>query len=201
MLIVPVHGTFTVPAKGIVWFNHGSAVHKAILADGFDFAREEDPFEWSGDLDGMFAGKRVHSDWCAAGRSLRHYLKDIPFEDRNILTHSHGLQVALYAAAQGAKFRSLISVSGPVRSDMYPMAEKAKPNLGPWLAEHAPWDWVQTGGSICFDGHFTRFTRTHPFADQHIKIPKVGHSGLLSDPRYIPLLVREVLPFFRQEIK
>jgi hypothetical protein len=195
MLIVPVHGTFTVPSKGIEWFQKGSAVHAAITEAGYDFARLNDPFQWSGDLDGSFAGKRSHTDWEAAGRSLRYYLNDLPYNERNLVTHSHGLQVALYAAAQGARFRRLISVTGPVRTDMMDTAHEGRVNVGPWTHIYSPGDKMQWLGSVCFDLKLHWPKREHPLATRNIKIEGVGHSGLLSDPKHIPTFVQEVLPW------
>lgn len=197
MLIVPVHGTFTVPSKGLAWFEKGSDVHDALVKHDYDFVHAEDPFAWSGDLDGMFAGKRSHTDWEAAGRSLRYFLQDVPYQDRNILTHSHGLQVALYAASQGTKFRRLISLTGPVRTDMAEVTRRGRGNIGPWLHVYSPWDWTQLFGCVLANGTWSWPSCTHSFADENRSIPKVGHSGLLTNPKHIATLINEVLPWLR----
>lgn len=195
MLLIPVHGTFTVPATGTVWFQRDSDVHRAMVWAGYDYVKPDDPFSWSGDLDGAFAGKRSQTDWEAAGRSLRYYMQDVPYANRNILAHSHGLQVALFAAAQGVKFRRLISIGGPVRTDMAAIAKRGRKNLGPWLAVYSPWDLVQIVGGICIDFTPEIPKQKQPLANVNLAIPRVGHSGLLSDTRHIPTLIREVLPW------
>lgn len=194
--IVPIHGTFS--AKRFnpgAWYREGSPLHGVLKAAGYEYVNPTDPFEWSSDLDGAWI-RRDHGDWEAGGKALRWYLHDIPFEDRNLLTHSHGLQVSLYAAAAGTQIRSLISITGPVRGDMEDVTKAAINNIGPWLHVYTDKsDLIQLLGSL-FDGKFG-IHRKAPFADVNLKIPKVGHSGLLSDPQKIPLLLTDVLPFFR----
>lgn len=201
MLIIPVHGTFTVPTKGMAWHMKGSAFHTAAKAAGLDYVNgEHGPFEWSGDLDGALAGKRAHTDWEAAGKALRYYMHDLPYEDRNVVTHSHGLQVALFAAAQGTKFRRLVSITGPIRQDLMAVAKQAKPNIGPWLHLYCPTDMVQWMGGCALDLSLRWPKREHPLATANLRVPKVGHSGLLSDSRYIPAAVVEVLQWVQPEM-
>jgi hypothetical protein len=144
--------------------------------------RLEDPFNWSTDLDGTpWTG--AHYDWQAGGDALRYYMLGTDFEQRNILTHSHGLQVALYAAASGQHIRRLISVTGPVRKDMEKITELARPHIDKWLHIHTDGsDWVQLLGAV-FDGHIG-IHREQPLADINDSVKGVGHSGLLIEPEH-----------------
>ena len=192
MLIIPVHGTFTVPAKGTAWHMTNSDFHLAAQAAGLNDPWWDGAFEWSGDLDGALAGKRAHTDWEAAGKSLRYFLSPTPAALRNVVTHSHGLQVALYAAASGSRIENLVSITGPVRVDLLDVAKAARPNIGKWLHIWCPTDMVQFLGGCSLDMSFNWPKRVHPFADENLRIPKVGHSGLLSDPTKIPIAIQAI---------
>jgi hypothetical protein len=161
------------------------------------------PFDWSDDLD-FTAGN--HHDWIAGGAALFAYLvpplhpQDAwPPAETVIITHSHGLQVALYAAALGLKIDRLLDIAGPVRADMLATARKAKPNIRRWTHVHSDSsDKMQWLGEF-LDGHLG-IVRTHPVADLNVGVPKVGHSGLLRDPKYFDLwLIDGFIDFLRGE--
>jgi hypothetical protein len=141
-------------------------------------------FHWSGDIDGgladfLFRSGR-HSDWIAGGRALVYYLQDVPVKDRNLIAHSHGLQVVLYACALGLQINSLVSIGSPVRSDMMEVARRARPHIGYWTCVHSDrsdlWQWF----GEWFDGPLG-VVRRHPLCDRSIQIPGVGHSRILHD--------------------
>jgi hypothetical protein len=145
-------------------------------------AYPDDPFDWSTDLDGEFLGD-THSDWQAGGDALRYYLRGMALGCRNVVTHSHGLQVALYAAAKGCRIDSLVTICGPVRHDMEPVVRLARPHIGLWVHVHSDQsDPIQIAGSL-FDGGFLP-RRDEPLADRNDSVPGVGHSGLLYEPAY-----------------
>ena len=146
------------------------------------------PFVWSTDVDGaslwsLFGRDDPHNDWQAGAWALGYYLKGVPYEDRNIIAHSHGGQVALYAARHGIKIRNLVTIATPVRKDMQGVAQAAASNIGSWTHVYSDWtDYMQLLGGL-FDGQIA-FNRRMPFAHKNIKVPHVGHSGLLNTPRH-----------------
>jgi hypothetical protein len=150
-----------------------------------------DPFIWSTDLGGVGFGSGDHKVWSAAGRSLKNFCVPplaphlrIPAERLQIITHSHGVQVALYAAAKGLKIDRLISVTGPVRRDMQAVIEKARPNIRYWRQVWTDGDWMQLLGGL-FDWRIG-VSRKFSQADNNVKIPGIGHSGLFQDARHLP---------------
>lgn len=142
------------------------------------------PFDWSNDLD-LGDGH----DWPAGGASLFYYLVPPlhpeyawPSKETVLVTHSHGLQVALHAAARGLKVDRLLDLAGPVRKDMMPIANRARPNIRRWMHVHSDhsdrWQWL---GEF-LDGHFG-IVRQHPLADRNISVADVGHTSLLREPK------------------
>lgn len=143
------------------------------------------PFDWSDDLN-FTAG---HPDWIAAGASLNYYLVPPlrpeyawPSAETVLVTHSHGLQPALYAARMGLKIDRLLSIAGPVRKDMMEVARLARPNIRRWMHVYSDatdrWQWL---GEL-FDGHFG-IVRKHALADENVEVKGVGHGGLIRDPK------------------
>lgn len=169
------------------WWMDDSPFVAFLRANGHETVSSTHPFVWSGDLNGL-GGK--HSDWRAGGNALFHYLvpplcldKRLKPSETNIICHSHGLQVVLYAAAYGLKIQTLISVSGPVRRDMELVATAARPQVARWVQIRSDRsDWWQWLGEIG-DGRLG-IHRNHPLADLNVKIPCVGHSGLLRDAEH-----------------
>jgi hypothetical protein len=158
------------------------------------------PFAWSTDLNGHRFWRRLlgsndwHSDWEAGGRALYYYLRPYndlddrytPIDERNIVAHSHGLQVVLKACAMGLKINSLISVMSPVREDMRADAMLARPNIARWLCLHSDHsDATQRRGSW-FDGALG-VVRAHPLADRAVSMPGMGHSKVIRDPECFDL--------------
>jgi len=146
------------------------------------------PFTWSTELGGI--GGRGRVVWQAAGVNLFNYLvpplcpdRQLPSAETNLIAHSHGLQVVLFAAAAGLNINTLISVGSPVRRDMWATAVTARLNIRHWLHIHSDqsdrWQWL---GEL-FDGHLG-IVREHPLADQNDFVPVVGHSELLRNPEH-----------------
>ena len=188
------------------WWKAGSPFTTAMARVGWDLLQSEDPFVWSTDLDGANPLALVcrpwqrreakHRDWEAGGLALHYFLKDVPYEDRNLVSHSHGLQVVLYAARHGSKIRSLIDISGPVRGDMSIVTDMARPQIARWVHVYdQKTDWIAWAGQL-FDGRLA-VSRAHPEADINISLQGVGHSGLLRDPALFPLLPTHVFPEVR----
>lgn len=153
------------------------------------------PFQWSTDLGGVGFGDRDLNAWRSAGVNLLAYAVPplcpemrIPSSELILLTHSHGLQVALSACARGLKCSMLVDIAGPVRRDMADVAAQARPNIGRWVHVFSDgsdrWQWFGELGDGRWWDWFKgdRIARAHPLADVNDCVPGVGHSTLVRDP-------------------
>lgn len=141
------------------------------------------PYIWTGNVNFGVGSK---NDWVAGGSALFSYLASplhpewrIPGDRTHVIAHSHGGQVALYAASFGLKINVLITVGTPVVKGMEPVIQQARPNIKRWLHLRSRRDWVQILGAL-FDGRLG-FYRDMPLADWNDEMPK-GHSDILRDP-------------------
>ena len=180
------------------WYMAGSPWVNFMESNGYKVLSKDRPFVWTTALAGIpfVTSKR---DWEAAGVNLWAYLdpaiKDygvgLRTGERNLVAHSHGLQVAVYAAAAGCKLNTLISVGSPIREDMKEVAVAARPNIANWAHLYGghkdKWQWF---GEM-FDGKLGvvrtaiwRGQNGRPVAqaDVSVEIPCVGHSDLLYTP-------------------
>lgn len=189
MRLTCVAGTWAwTPAKPLIhWWQPGSAFCGQALPAGACLAATT-PFVWSTNRDGLL--ETAHRDWYAGGVNLLTYLvpplcpesRVLP-ADCVVVAHSHGGQVALYAAAEGLKIDTLVTVATPVRGDMKDVIAEARPNIRFWRHLHGTWrDYVQVLGSIG-DGIFG-IHRAFPQADENITVRGVTHSAFLNDPQY-----------------
>lgn len=183
------------------WSNPESALSKFLERQGLmNIAHSAMlPFDWSDDLD-LSDGE----DWPAGGRSFFYYVVPPlrpeyawPANETVAITHSHGLQVALWAAKYGLKIDRLLDIAGPVRKDMMPIAQEARPNIRRWMHVHSnASDYTQWLGEM-FDGHFG-IVRKHPLADENVEIKNVGHGGLMREPKDFPMwLTRGLVAFLK----
>lgn len=139
------------------------------------------PFIWSTDVDGLPGDRKNHIDWQSGAAALSYFMRMNDLTEMDVIAHSHGLQVALFAAATyGVKIRKLVSMGSPVRKDMEAVAKAARFSIKEWLHVHSDksdkWQWL---GEM-FDGKLG-IVREHPLADKNDFVPKVGHSELLRD--------------------
>jgi hypothetical protein len=176
------------------WYMPGSAFVSFLRSNGIEplFGRNHEgeavPFIWSTNLGGVGFGDGDLLVWASAGWNLYWFCvppqcpeRAVPGDQLNVITHSHGMQVALYAAALGLKIHTLITVTGPPRKDMRDVTAKARPNIKHWLHIHSDnSDWWQVFGTL-FDGKVGS-GRKHPSADVNVRVDDVGHSGLLRNP-------------------
>lgn len=113
----------------------------------------------------------------------------------NILTHSHGAQPALIAAAMGLKIGVLVTVSAPIRADvLYTYGERARKNIAYHLEYFSHDDRIQMAGGFG-DGHAGTMRRFSDYrvngrvlyaADDFVAMPEAcGHSGLLHDMKFM----------------
>lgn len=192
--VVLIAGTGSWKPGGQDWHTDGSPFVRFLRAHHVEpvFGRNGRPFTWSTGLGGVGFGDGDHRVWQAAGANLLDYLvppfcpeSRLPPEQTQLIAHSHGLQVALYACAAGLRVQTLISLGSPIREDMRATAEQARPNIARWVHVHSDssdrWQWFGT----LFDGRFG-IVRRHPLADRNVGIPKVGHSTLLRDEAAFP---------------
>jgi hypothetical protein len=180
------------------WADPGSPFRTRVLEPaGFSVYPRAD--WWTGNVSGLprwlnwWASSKL-SDWRVGGDFLADDLAEMPYEDRNIISHSHGLQPVIFAARQ-VPIRRLIDVCGPVRKDMDGACASAKKNIGYWVhVASKGGDRMQYLGEA-FDGMFG-WVREYPRAHDNIVIEGIGHSGLLYDERLFPLWGREQILAF-----
>jgi hypothetical protein len=145
--------------------------------------------EWSENVDGVLAAAG-NRDWISGGYSVRYRLRDVPYEDRNVLTHSHGIANLLYATTyQNPRsdtppipIRNAVCICPPPRQEFLTMAKLALQSgmLASLRVVYADgWDlWARLGQ--IGDGHWG-WRRTWDLADprfvQH-GIKGIGHSDV-----------------------
>lgn len=193
MTLIFVAGThgWKPEAPGSNWSDEGSEFTAFVRSHGvrpaFGNGR---PYVWSTDIGGIGFGNGDLRLWHASGINLYAYV--VPplclawrVGKVVLVVHSHGLQPALFAAAEGLPVDTLISVGSPIRKDMEPIAAQARPNIRQWVHVHSDgsdrWQWYGT----LFDGR-RGIVREAPLADTNIRIPRVGHTGILETPAHFP---------------
>jgi len=186
------------------WFNEGSAFCKFAFDHGLACCY----FPWPTALAGAefwkpwFGVKPDLGDWEIPALNLKERFQPTeidpahwPRQSRiHVITHSHGAQPAIIAAALGLKINVLITVSAPIREDVLDTyGEAARKNIGYHLEYYSVDDGIQMAGAIG-DGRFG-VTRTFNHqvggcriykADETIVMPEAcGHSKLLHDATYM----------------
>jgi len=209
---VPVAGTWDWRAVGVSsnpdWYEQGSPFHQYMLARDYEHLHPQRPFIWSTDLAGIswawlnkLVSKRTgHESWAAAGYNLFQYMAGTPHRHRNVISHSHGLQPVLFAAAAGCKIHVLIDFSGPHRHDLKPIIERALPNIETWVHVYGDWrDYMQWFGGV-FDGHLG-IKRAFKYPGiVNIKVEDTGHSSMLTDARNFPQTYRILNDYLRGQL-
>lgn len=162
-----------------------------------------DPFIWSTDLDGasviayLFKAKQKHTDWLSGGAALKYYLETIPLDNRNIISHSHGRQVVLYALQRGLKINRWLDISGPIREDMDHHTIEVHGNFDSMMHIYSNWDWIQILGSL-FDNN-VGITGFCDIADRNIKLPhRFGHSKLFHPDNYMTWVDMGLIKFLKE---
>jgi hypothetical protein len=184
------------------WYRPWSPWARYLVSLGVEvFEPNGRPFLWSTDAGGWQGWRRWfgrtstrdHWDWMAGGDALFNLIvpplapeRRIPPAETRVISHSHGLQVVLYACAYGLKIDTLIDIAGPVRADMRPILDAARPNIRQWLHVHSDGsDKMQWLGELG-DGTLGIVRGvTLPGVVNHA-LPKAGHSGVLRDPVWFP---------------
>jgi hypothetical protein len=179
-------GTGGMPKDRTAWTHRDSDFSRFLRTHGVEPARPERPFDWKGGLDGIpFIGG---NDWEAAMESFVYYTEDFPYDDRNVIAHSHSGQFVLMAAADGLQLRSLVMVGTPVRRDIERyIAPLAVRNIGHVLhISDASWDWWGLAGAL-FDRRlsFRRHFNVPGIATD--RVTGIGHAGILRDEQLFDL--------------
>lgn len=198
--VLLVQGTYAWGhTAGLQWWECRSPFGAFLRSMDFNIIGGDRPYIWDTDLDGIgWLHRRPfkkHRNWEAAGLSLYSYLIPplnaqwddyVPIEDRNLIGHSHAMQVIAYACAAGMKVNRLITIGSPVREDMRDVYQLARMNIRNWMHVHSDGsDRVQWFGEL-FDGHLG-IVREQPAADRNLLVANVSHSKLLNDPAAFPL--------------
>ena len=203
--IILVPGTWSWPPRSTTppWYMRHSPFDGYLASRGWQGAQGRDhrPFIWSTRATGYQFWDRLlgreaqmQADWAAAAVNLYAWVVPplapehrLPPHQTTVLTHSHGIQVALLAAAQGLKIHTLIDVGGPVRRDIQSqLTPAARANIGYWWHIHTGEDWWRRLGQL--NGGIGQPVAAQFRADRIQNIPKAGHNRLLKDPAWMPLL-------------
>jgi hypothetical protein len=180
------------------WWRQGSLLVDELASHGLALLCPEDPFVWSTDLDGeqfwerwpWFRSRKDKRDWLAGGKALRWYLLSrfplaSPRPPLVLLTHSHGVQIAHYAAAEGLRIDYLLDIAGPVRADVLQETAAGLKNIGHWMhVTDGDGDLIQTLGRIG-DGHVGGAVQL-PQSVQIVRHDGIDHSELLSNTKFVP---------------
>ena len=189
--VILVPGTYAYEGRRsdyLQWWSPGADFWCTGERHGLRFLGRNDPFVWTSDLGGLFS--RPWTDWKAGGEALRWYgqLKVLqaalstgaPPPDPqavSLVAHSHGGQVAAYAAARavrGFKVDVLVTLGMPVRADMMPIYVAARQRVRRWVAVSAAWDGWKFLGAWGTQGRL-------PDTVEQIAAPSgVDHEGLHS---------------------
>jgi len=181
---VPIAGTHG--WRDAWWSSDKSPFALMMANNGFSVIRTRDgrSFRWSTDLNGLKFWAR-NSDWEAGADALFYFLENVAYRDRNLIAHSHGGQVALLAASQGLKIRTLTTVGTPIRADI--PVDDARRNVGLWqhiYDKHR--DWFALLGQM---GDREIILRRSFRLSGVLNFPLVGirHTGVLRDETLLSL--------------
>jgi hypothetical protein len=166
------------------WFCPGHQFGQFLADQGVSPTYDDGPrpFIWTTDLDGLPG--RGTKDWQAGGAALSYFVRlymQFPSWRTALIVHSHGLQVAAFAAKEhDLKIQTLISMGSPIREDLSDAYKALRANTKVWLHVHSDSsDRFQILGEL-FDGRHS-IVREAPLADKNDFVPKVGHTELLRD--------------------
>lgn len=173
---------------------------------GFAPLRADTGFAWSGDLNGLealdvlnpltwFRPRRRLTDWQAGGRALVYYVA--PQVETTptwvAVAHSHGGQVALYAAAMGLRIPLLVTIATPHRADLKKVTERALKNIGYWI-HVCDNETDHTGLAGQFGDGAVATDRRQPLANVNVQLRAIDHSRLLRDAGEFHLWGDSILP-------
>ena len=205
MRYIPVAGTFARKRHDHArsWYRRGSPLDRVLDNLGYQRVEQDgDPTTpdlgfWSGDINGLMLQRALwwrdkHPAWKTGGETLRKFMlaRHAEFSDGvTLVLHSHGGQVGAYAlAAIAAAYQftfpiDVLTCDMPVRADMGPTYAMASLRARSWTHLYSERGW-KARMRWMGDGQLFANPRLFPLATRNIEI-KGGHSGCLSDPRFI----------------
>lgn len=197
MIYIPVAGT-NARKREKEWTALGSLFNLHMYDMGF--VRQADEFGfWSTALAGTFFTGSAHLAWQFGGQQLYRFLQTVPFQDRNLIAHSHGGAVVAYALTLKPRLciRSLITVDSPMPTSMDDVWWDGHFSIGVHIHLYG----TGLGSHMRWLGQRGRFRRKMEWADHNLAI-KGGHSGILRKAKYIPqinraLILVQVAPTFQ----
>ena len=114
-LTIIVHGTF---AATSTWWQPGSNFWSHINNFTQNVYSGSNPFYWT--------GNNNHKDRVIGSQNLISWCKKHPFKEIDIIAHSHGGNVCMYASSLGLKIRKLILLGTPIRLEYLPDLKNIK---------------------------------------------------------------------------
>ena len=203
MRYIPVAGSLARKRHDheLSWYRRDSPIDRLLATLGYqrvdqngDLYKPDAGF-WSGDINGLMLQRVLwwrdkHPAWRTGGEALRKFLVSrlAEFVDGvTLILHSHGGQVGAYALAElpipGAIPIHVITCDMPVRSDMRDVYVRAAMSVATWTHLYSEKGW-KSRMRWMGDGQLFSNPRELSVATRNIEI-KGGHSGYLSDPRFI----------------
>ena len=181
------------------WYRAGSPLDHLLVELGYQRVEQDgDPTTpdlgfWSGDINGLMLQRVMwwrdkHPAWKTGGETLRRFLLAgrAEFVDGvTLILHSHAGQVGAYALA-GLPYYfpvHVITCDMPVRADMRDVYAAAATRVASWTHLYSEKGWKSRMRWLG-DGTIFSNPRVLPVATRNIEV-KGGHSGYLSDPRFI----------------
>lgn len=108
-MTIIVHGTF---AATTTWWRQGAPFWTHIDGLTGTAYRGDDPFFWSGDNNDTAR--------CIAATALVQWVANHPCDNLDAVAHSHGGNVCFLASRMGVKFRRLVTLGTPIRTEYLP---------------------------------------------------------------------------------
>ena len=206
MKYIPVAGTFARKRHDheFSWYRCGSPLDRLLVNFGYQRVdQDSDPQKpdkgyWSGDINGLMLQRAMwwrdkHPAWKTGGEALRQFLvsRHVEFsEGVTLILHSHAGQVGAYALKDLSPGLSrwkfpidVITCDMPVRSDMGSVYALASLRVRTWTHLYSEKGW-KSRMRWMGDGQLFSNPRELPVATRNIEVTG-GHSGMLSDPRYL----------------
>ena len=164
------------------WWHSESMFARAARAHGLEIAHES--FVWCTSLDGLLG---MNDKWYAAGAALR-YFAGYRHSGKlvSVIAHSHGGQVAAYAAGRfGLEIDLLVTLGMSVRRDMQRIRRAAQDGCRRWNNVWSPNDPIQLEGARGDGGPILSWLRALPESKvRNIEEPteEPGAHSKLHDP-------------------
>lgn len=180
------------------WWKPGSVFVRHLVEHGFQVLTGPNgkPFRWTTALNGWRAWRRViglkdeKRDWLCGGEAFSNFLwfvlTKFGREHLNVVTHSHGIWVAMLGVGPETPIRCLMTIAPPGRADMLAEIVAARPHIGYWVLviDRDTDVWASLGGigdgKVGIDRRFS-FLPPAVRPDVTIMLPDVGHSKLLTE--------------------